>query len=200
MARTIEFHFDFSSPHAYLASTRIDALAAAHNAAADWRPFLLGAVMKVTGVLPPSTVPLKGSYDEHDVARRARRYGVPFKMPEQFPFGTVTACRAFYFLKRDQPARAVTLAKALFNAAFAEGRDISSIETLTAVAEDAGFEGEAIQRGIQTQQSRAHLRGVVDEATARGVFGSPFFFAEGEPFWGEDRLEEALLWLDRGGW
>jgi len=32
------------------------------------------------------------------------------------------------------------------------------------------------------------------------VFGSPFFFVDGEPFWGSDRLEQLDEWLAGGGW
>ena len=49
MPAPIEFYFDFSSPYGYLASTRIDAIAARHGRAVNWHPILLGAVFKVTG-------------------------------------------------------------------------------------------------------------------------------------------------------
>ena len=33
-----------------------------------------------------------------------------------------------------------------------------------------------------------------DVARSCGVFGSPSFIADGELFWGDDRLEEAISW------
>jgi 2-hydroxychromene-2-carboxylate isomerase len=38
----------------------------------------------------------------------------------------------------------------------------------------------------------------VDEAIARGVFGAPFVFVDGEPFWGHDRLPQIERWLATG--
>lgn len=200
MAKTLEFYFDFSSPYGYLASTRVDAMAARHGIEAVWRPFLLGAVFKLTNTLPLVSQPMKGPYSRHDVPRTARLYGVPFTMPARFPFGTVTACRAFYFVRQTDPAGAVRLAKALYHAAFGEGRDICPVEAVGEVAEAAGFDAEAVLAGIQTQAVKDLLKREVDEAIRREVFGSPFFFADGEPFWGDDRLEQAGLWLERGGW
>jgi 2-hydroxychromene-2-carboxylate isomerase len=52
MSKAVDFYFDFSSPYGYLASTRIDEIAARHGAPVTWRPFLLGAVFKLTGAGP----------------------------------------------------------------------------------------------------------------------------------------------------
>jgi 2-hydroxychromene-2-carboxylate isomerase len=39
-----------------------------------------------------------------------------------------------------------------------------------------------------------------DEAVAKNVFGSPFFIADGEPFWGWDRMPMMRQWIENGGW
>jgi 2-hydroxychromene-2-carboxylate isomerase len=38
------------------------------------------------------------------------------------------------------------------------------------------------------------------EAIRSGIWGSPFVIVDGEPFWGEDRLDQVDIWLQRGGW
>ncbi|MEI9986793.1 MAG: DsbA family protein [Aliidongia sp.] len=116
----------------------------------------------------------------------------------QFPFGTVTACRAFYHVHQTDPAGAVKLAKALFHAAFGEGRDICPVEALGAVAEANGFDAEDILTGIQGAPVKELLKREVEHAIGRGVFGSPFFMIDGEGFWGDDRVDEVAEWLDRG--
>ena len=200
MAEKLEFWFDFSSPYGYLASTRVEAVAARHGHDVQWRPFLLGAVFKLTNTLPLVAQPFKGEYALRDMPRCARLYGVPFTVPERFPFGTVTACRAFYFVNQTDPPGAVRLGKALYDAAFGEGRDICPVEAVAAIADKAGFDGEAIQAGIQTPEVKNLLKREVDEAISRKVFGSPFFFVGDEPFWGNDRLDQIDHWLERGGW
>ena len=58
MPAPLRFHFDFSSPYGYLASERIESLAARHGRAVDWRPMLLGAAFKVAGTQPLTSIPL----------------------------------------------------------------------------------------------------------------------------------------------
>ena len=60
MSDTIDFYFDYSSPYGFLASERIESIAAANDHTVVWRPILLGAVFKVTGQTPLTEAPLKG--------------------------------------------------------------------------------------------------------------------------------------------
>ena len=69
MSAKLDFYFDFSSPYGYIASHKIDALAARHGREVEWRPILLGAVMKITGGQPLPNVPLKGHYARLDFVR-----------------------------------------------------------------------------------------------------------------------------------
>lgn len=200
MPEPIEFYFDFSSPYGYLAAEQIDDLAARHGRTVDWRPMLLGAVFKDTGSQPLLNIPLKGDYARHDLARSARLIGVPFVIPESFPFMSVAAARAYYWLRGQNPEKAVTLAKALFREAFGKGRDIASPKAVVRVCEELGIDGEAVAAALKDPAIKQRLREEVDAAIAKGVFGSPLMIVDGEVFWGHDRLDQLGLWLDRGGW
>ena len=68
------------------------------------------------------------------------------------------------------------------------------------MAAENGVDADALQAGLADDAVKATLRRVTDEAIARGVFGSPFLLVDGEPFWGNDRLEQVDEWLARGGW
>jgi len=196
MAEPIDFYFDFSSPYGYLASTEIDALAERHGRGVIWRPFVLGAAFKVTGQRALTEQPLRGDYARRDFARSARLLGVPFKMPEPFPFFALAASRACYWI--EEPSQAKALAKALYHTAFGEGRDITPVPVVAEIARGLGIEG--LEQGLEQPATKAALRDATDRALARGVFGSPFFFADGEPFWGHDRLDQLDRWLATGGW
>jgi len=200
MANPIDFYFDFSSPYGYLASTRIEELAAKHGRTVVWHPHLLGAVFKVTGQQPLTTIPLKGSYTERDLARSARLLNVPFKLPTKFPVGATAASRAFYWLAKRDPALAKMLARALYHAYFAEDRDISSPEVTINVAARLGVDPAELGQALNDPAVREKLRVEVDAAIARGVFGSPYLIVDGEPFWGSDRLDQVEKWLETGGW
>ena len=196
MANPIEFYFDFSSPYGYLASTQIDALGARHKREVAWRPFLLGAAFKVTGQKPLVDVPMRGPYHLHDFTRSARLLGVPFRLPDKFPFFGLAASRAFYWLNADERAKA--LAKSVFNAAFGQGRDVTPVAVVAELAKTQGIDG--LEQGIELSEVKAKLRDATDQAIAGGIFGSPFFIVDGEAFWGHDRLAQVDRWLATGGW
>ena len=200
MATPINFYSDFSSPYGYLASTRIEELAAKHGRTVVWRPILLGTVFKVTGQQPLASIPLKGGYMAHDLARSARLLNVPFKLPTKFPVGAVAPSRAFYWLAERDPALAKMLARAVYHAYFAEDRDISSPEVTVNVAARVGADPAELGQALNDPAVKEKLRVEVDTAIARGVFGSPYIIVDGEPFWGSDRLDQIDRWLQTGGW
>lgn len=200
MSQPIDFYFDFSSPYSYFAATKMDALAANYQRTTVWRPILLGAVFKITGQQPLTTIPLKGSYAQHDLMRSARWFGVPFKIPGRFPTATTAACRAFYWLNDRDPVAAKTLALALYRAYFAEDRDISNPEVTANVAAKLGHDKDAVIQAINDVAVKERLKTEVDAAIERGVFGSPYIIIDGEPFWGSDRLGQVEQWLANGKW
>ena len=197
MTRPLDFYFDFSSPYGYFAAEQIEALAARHGRSTVWRPILLGAVFKTTGQQPLVTIPLKGRYAEHDLARSARGYGLPFHKPTRFPVATTAACRVFYGLTDHDPAAAKALAIALYRAYFVEDRDISDPAVVVAVATALGHDAAALTTALEDPALKDRLRREVDAAVARGVFGSPYLIVDGEPSWGADRLHQVARWLER---
>jgi 2-hydroxychromene-2-carboxylate isomerase len=199
MAEPIEFFFDFSSPYGYIAGRLIDELGAKHGRTVAWKPILLGAIFKLTGSGPLTTIPLKGAYALHDFARTARLLGVPFKMPDAFPFSSVAAVRAFYWLDQTDPKAAHDLARGLYDIAFS-GRDISAPATVAAKAAELGLDPDAVLAAIDSAPVKELARAENDKAVARGIFGSPFIVVDGEPFWGVDRLPQVERWLETGGW
>jgi 2-hydroxychromene-2-carboxylate isomerase len=200
MADPIDFYFDFSSPYGYFASAKIEGLAAKHGRAVTWRPILLGAVFKLNGQQPLTTIPLKGSYAAHDLARSARLFNVPFKLPTKFPVSGITPARAFYWLGDRDPAAAKRLAQALYRAYFAEDRDISNPEVTANVAAKLEVDKAEVAQALNDAAVKERLKNEVDAAIERGVFGSPYIVVDGEPFWGSDRLEQVDRWLATGGW
>ncbi len=200
MPSPVEFYFDFSSPYGYLAAQRVDELADEYDREIVWRPFLLGAVFKTTGGQPLLDIPMKGDYARHDLARSARLFDIPFEIPKKFPFMSVSACRAFYWLEQDDSEAAQELALALYERAFGEGKSIAEPKEVAEVAEELGHDPEEVMAALQNPSIKARLKSEVDAAIEKGVFGSPFFIVDGEAFWGYDRMEDLGMWLDTGGW
>jgi len=200
MAEPIDFYFDFSSPYGYIASHLIDGLAKKHGREAIWHPILLGAVFKTTGMAPLVGIPLKGDYVKRDFIRTAKFMGVEtFTLPDPFPFSSIQAVRAFVWLEPTRPQKAHELARALYGRAFS-GHRIDSTDAVADVAASIGIDRTALLSGIESPDVKDRVRVQNDAAMARGVFGSPYVIADGEPFWGVDRFDQLDKWLETGGW
>ena len=199
MPSPIQFHFDFSSPYGYLGAEKIEALAQRHGRAVDWHPMLLGVAFKTTGSQPLTTIPLKGDYTKHDVPRSARFYGVPLNMPAKFPIATQAPARIVLWQRERDPGGCGALVKALYRAYFVANRDISDPDIAADVAVEAGASRDGARAAIDDGALKDALRNEVEAAIAKGVFGSPFVFVDGEPFWGIDRFAQIERWLSEGG-
>jgi 2-hydroxychromene-2-carboxylate isomerase len=196
----IDFYFEFSSPYGYIASQVAEEAEKRMGRPMRWRPFLLGPVFKVTGQAPLVEIPMKGEYSKRDFSRTARMHEVPFRYPAKFPIGTVAALRAFYWLDDRDPKRARELAKALYRAYFVDGVDISAPAAVLEIAKDLGIDAEVLAKALEDPAIKERGKKEVDAALAAGVFGSPFFIVDGEPFWGVDRLPMLEAWVRKGGW
>lgn len=196
----IDFYFEFASPYGYLASLRIDAIAARHGREVRWLPIMLGAALKRTGTGPNVQLPMKGPYLLHDVPRTARLQGAPLRLPAVLPMNSLAAGRAFWWLDGSDPQRAKLLARAIFHAHWGEGRDMSSPEQVAEVAAAQGVDREALLAAVQQPAIKEKLKAETERSLERGVFGSPFVFVDDEPFWGNDRLDQVERWLATGGW
>jgi 2-hydroxychromene-2-carboxylate isomerase len=201
-AAPLDFWFDFISPFGYFASLRIDDLAARHGRTVAWHPLLVGVtVLKVMGLKAIPATPLKGEYAARQIARYGRRHGLQLaRDPLAPPMNPLPAGRCFAWLLAHAPAHAKPFARAALHAHWAEGRALDQPAELLAAAAAAGLPADLAQAAVAAPDAAALLRAEVDAAVARGVFGSPFFIADGEPFFGLDNLELLDEWFARGGW
>lgn len=188
MSVVLEYHYDFSCPYAYLASTQVRALAARTGATLDYRPFLLGGVFRAlsyAGMPLDEATPARIHMNELDMRRWAEHWGVPFVRPSGHPNRTVLALRAMLA----GPAAALPAAThALFAAYWERGEDVSSPAVVQAALEGVGLDGAALVARAEDTAIKDELRRRTDEAIRRGIFGAPAFFVGDELYWGQDRL------------
>jgi len=191
----LEFYFDFNSPYGYVGAHLIDNIAERYDRTTDWHPFLLGMAFKITGAKAMSETPIKGEYLMRDAARVCRYYGVAFKQPDVHPFSPTAATRAFYWVKDKDPGQAKGLAMALFTAALANNEDISAPASVARVGASVGIDQKDMMDALSDPAVKQRVIDETEAAIKKGVFGSPFVIADGEPFWGVDRFEILDEWL-----
>lgn len=198
----LHFYFDFISPFGYFASLRVEDIARRHGRTVEWHAMLLGvSVLKVMGLKPLLDTPLKGDYIRRDAQRYMRRHGMVLKRDLDDPVMNPRAAgRAFHYVKQHRPALAAPLAHALYDAYWAEGKDLSTADAVAAVTLPAGLDADWLRTGIASDEAGALLRSAVDSSLKAGIFGSPTVVVDGEPFWGVDKLGLLEEWLDCGGW
>jgi 2-hydroxychromene-2-carboxylate isomerase len=83
----------------------------------------------------------------------------------------------------------------VFRVQFSEGRRIDDAAAMTKILERLDIAAAPILAAALSDDTKARLRSETEEAVRRGIFGAPTFItADSELFWGNDRLERALLW------
>jgi 2-hydroxychromene-2-carboxylate isomerase len=195
----IEFWFEFASTYSYPAVMRIDKVAANRGVQVEWRPFLLGPLFHAQQGMkdsPFNVVPVKGSYMWRDLERTCVKHNLPFTRPNRFPQNGINAARiALSLSQKDRP----NFVKAVYQANFVHDRDISDLQILHAALRRAGLDPYETLESIHSEQIKKQLREDTAYAADLGIFGAPSFVTlDGELFWGNDRLEDALDWAVRG--
>jgi 2-hydroxychromene-2-carboxylate isomerase len=198
----VRFYFDFISPFGYFASLRIDELAARYGREVEWTSMLVGvSVLKVMGIPPIVDIPLKGAYVVHDAKRYARQHGLAFARTSPSPTSRpVEAGRVYAWARTIDAAAAKRLAALIFRSYFAECLDIADDRVLQACVREAGLQWDAFEAARADGVAAGLLRRSVDESLVQGVFGSPYFIVDGEPFFGVEKLPLLEEWLATGGW
>jgi 2-hydroxychromene-2-carboxylate isomerase len=202
-AAVLDFWFDFASTYSYPAAMRIGALAANAGVMVRFRPFLLGPIFKAQDwpTSPFNLYPAKGRHMWRDLERLCADLDLPFRRPDPFPQNSLLAARvALAGLAQDRGGDlpGEDFCRAVFHAEFGEGRRIDDPATIADILARSGIEPRAALAAAQSDASKARLRTQTDEAQRLGVFGAPSFTAaDGELFWGNDRLEAALRWAKR---
>ena len=194
----IEFFFDFSSPYSYIASEWIEALAARHGRTVSWNAMLLGVTFQAAELKSPVSYPVKREYTLFDFERSARFAGVPYKQPAKFPIPTQNAARLFWWLHDKGATSAAGWARHALRGYFTRGVDLSDPASLKMLAVEFGIDPGEAEAVWSDPRWKARLKEVCDQAVARGIFGAPWFFVDGEPFWGNDRRAQIARWLEHG--
>ncbi len=198
MNKRIDFYFDFTSPYGYFASTRINELAAQYGHHVDWHPYVGEQFKPSNSGTGLSQIPVKLDYQKLDQVRTAQFSGIAFNVPSVSVLDARYASRAVIWAEsKFGEGRGIELAQAFFKGYYVDGKNIGDTQTLVAIAQSLGMNAEEVDAGISNASTREQFRAEIDLATAKGVFGSPFFLLDGEPFWGFDRLSQLEAALKR---
>lgn len=191
----LDFWYEFASTYTYLSAMRIEDMARDAGVDVRWRPFLLGPFFKAQGWTSSPFVEQreKGRYMIRDMERICEARGLEFRMPDLFPQLSLYAARLA--LIGDYEGWAGRFSRMIFTEQFSGNLQLDDKTALGTCLTAIGLDAEELLARIETAEIKDRLRAQTSDAQALGLFGSPTFVTEdGELFWGDDRLEQALAW------
>jgi 2-hydroxychromene-2-carboxylate isomerase len=175
--------FDVISPFAYLAFGQLARLPS--SVELEFVPVLFAGMLEHFGQLGPAEIPSKRRATYRFVLWRARRMGVPLRMPPAHPFNPLAALRLIIAAGSD--ARAVGT---VLEAVFRHGRDVADRAVIAELAATLGVADP--EAALSEPRVKERLRANTDWAIGRGVFGVPTLVIGEEFFWGHDAMDMAL--------
>jgi 2-hydroxychromene-2-carboxylate isomerase len=200
MSDRIEFFYDLSSPWTYLAFTNLFGVLERQNCCAVLRPILVGGVFNAVN---PAVYAAREQADNRRMMHSwkilkdwAALAGVEMNFPSAYhPAKSVNAMRFCCALADDMPAL-TDFTRAAFKSYFGAQDNLDDPDVLVAVADSVGLDGAAIRALSQSDAVKALLRVNTEELIARGGYGSPTMFVDGDDmYFGNDQLplvEQAL--------
>lgn len=190
MRPTITYYYWLLSDWAYFGAQRLEKLARTYDARVDHYPIRLPDVYAVTGGIElHRRAPQRQLYRIAELKRWRERLGMPLNLnPVYFSADIDLASRMVYAVKR-QGGDPGELSFALLRAVWAEDRDLGNTDTLIRIASSVGYDGEALVDAARQPEPGEDYEAATRQAPQDGVFGSPFYLLNGEPFWGQDRLD-----------
>ena len=191
MGKVVTYYMTVVSPWTYLGHDRLVALCRQHGATIEQKPIDLGRVFPVSGGLPlKQRAPQRQAYRLVELARWQALLAIPLNPQPKFAAsGPDLAARWTFAAIECDPGRALEFTGAVMRARWVEERDIADPETLAGCARQAGLPADALATRAGAAEIAARYDETTQEAIDRQVFGTPWYVVDGEPFWGQDRLD-----------
>ncbi len=192
----IDYYFTTLSPFTYLAGTKLEEIAARHEASITYKPLDAMALFGRTGGVPPKDRhPSRMEYRSQELLRLSRKWDMPLTLkPAHWPTNPAPSSYAIIAAQKAGGGDLGALAFSFLRACWAEEKDIAEDAVVRDCLSAAGFDPSLADSGLLTgaETYAANL----EQAVAQGVFGAPFYITDsGQRFWGQDRLEDLDLHL-----
>jgi 2-hydroxychromene-2-carboxylate isomerase len=157
-------------------------------------PFNVRAIMIEMDNIPFAKKPAKAAYMWRDIERRAAMYKMVPKLPTPYPLAELERANRVAVIAAAE-GWCEAYARGSYRRWFEQGEPAGSEPNLSASIEEAGQQPRRVLRKADSDAANADLAAATEQAKALGIFGSPSFVVDGELFWGDDRLDDAIRWL-----
>ena len=165
----------------------------AHGVRFTWRPFNVRKIMVEMNNRPFVGKPAKAAYMWRDLERRAGRYGLPIRVPAPYPLRDFERANRVAVLGAEE-GWCPDYVRASYRLWFQDGLEAGSEPNLSESLREIGQDPARVLKLADSEVTARALDAATDAARALGIFGVPSFAVGPEIFWGDDRLEDAILW------
>ena len=197
--KEIEFWFSIGSTYTYLSVTRLAEVTEKTGASFSWQPFSVRKIMREMENIPfPPSKQVKVDYMWRDIERRAQGYGFKANVPAPYPLKEFDLANRVAVLAR-QEGWCEDYVRGTYRRWFIDGYEAGSDTNLTQTLSDIGQDKLRVLELAGSSEVEAVYLDQTERAKNAGIFGSPSFIVDGELFWGDDRLEDAIDWAFKDG-
>ena len=195
--KEIEFWFSIGSTYTYLSVTRLKEVEQKYEVKFSWQPFSVRKIMLEMDNVPfPTTKKVKADYMWRDIERRANSYGFEAKVPAPYPLKEFNLANKIAVIGMQEgwcSDYVIATYRSWFVADLEPGSEPNVSESLREIDQDP----ERVVELADDDNIRKAFLSQTEQAQTKRIFGSPSFIVDGELFWGDDRLEDAVNWALR---
>jgi 2-hydroxychromene-2-carboxylate isomerase len=192
-----KFCYSVGSTYTYLTVMRLGTYAQREGVVFRWRPFDVRAIMLEQNNIPFSKKPVKSAYMWRDIERRAGLYDLPIRVPAPYPLDNLALANQVALLGMKEGWGEACTVEA-YRIWFQDGLPAGSEPNLSESLRRIGENPTRIIEAASTPESEAALAEETEAVKQADIFGSPNFIVNGEVFWGDDRLDDAVQWYRNG--
>ena len=193
----IDFWFSIGSTYTYLSVNRLADVSKKENIKFNWHPFSVRKIMMDMDNIPftPPSKKIKSDYMWRDIERRAKFYGFFANVPAPYPLKEFDLANQLAILGMNEGwgVKYVTLT---YKKWFQQGKEPAIEPNLSEILNELNLNKEEVIKNSNSANIKNQYLQNTENAYKAGVFGSPTFIYKGEVFWGDDRLEDCIKWIN----
>jgi len=190
MIKPFDFYFDFASPYAFLAHKQIRNIENENSIKINYKPVLLGGLLKSAGIKPIADIPIKGKHMIKDCKLWAEKYNIDFKFNSYFPIHTLNLMRCVLIAEKKNFIQ--NFINKVFDAIWKDGLNLNDNAIFEKLLKNMDVNPENFLKYSLEDKNKNDLKKRTDDAYDKGIFGTPSFVINNKIFWGQDRLEFVL--------
>jgi len=189
----IDFWISIGSTYSYLSAMRLRGVEDESGVAFRWRPFSVRAIMIEQKNIPLLGKPVKLAYMWRDIERRARSRGLEPRLPAPCPLAEFDLANRIAIVGEGE-GWCADYVRAAYRHWFHSSHEPGSEPGLSDALREIGQSPARVVESAKSEAIGERYKQATEEAKSLGVFGSPTFVVDGEVFWGDDRVEDAIRW------